>query len=133
MCYVQSLGLDFNPTMKEFLFGDLSVPFDHTKNFLSLLIKRFIWQNKFRNINLSLNGLKNAWKVALNELKIIYELKENKCGSGHRKLPVCVVKIPVSNSYLFLDSSSFSSFSSFSSSSSSSSYSSSSYLSMYII
>ena len=76
MCYVQSLGLDFNPTMKEFLFGDLSVPFDHPKNFLSLLIKRFIWQTKFRNINLSLNGLKNALKVALNELKIIYELKE---------------------------------------------------------
>ena len=75
--YVQRLGLNLDLTMKEFLFGDASVTFDHPKNYLALLTKRFIWQTKFKTNNtLNLNGLKNFWKVAIVELKNLYELKE---------------------------------------------------------
>ena len=74
--YIQNTGLNYAPTMIEFLFGVPSKPFDHPTNYLSLLIKRFIWKTKFKNAILNIVGLKNHLKMYLRDLKNIYEKKE---------------------------------------------------------
>ena len=68
--------MDYSPTKTEFLFGNLSETFNHPKNYISLLIKKFIWATKFKSANLSIVGIKNFIKSCLRELKIIYDIKE---------------------------------------------------------
>ena len=74
--YICSTGLVYSPTKTEFLFGVPTVSFEHPNNYLSLLIKKYIWRIKFKNAILSIVGLKNHLKMFLRELKIIYEIKE---------------------------------------------------------
>ena len=49
---------------------------EHPKNYLSLLIKKFIWKTKFKTDFLSIVGLKTYLKLWLKELKFVYEIKE---------------------------------------------------------
>ena len=49
---------------------------EHPKNYLSLLIKKFIWKTKFKNAFLNMVGLKTYLKTCLKELKVIYEIKD---------------------------------------------------------
>ena len=45
-------------------------------NYLVLLLKKYIWCNKFKEIkNLSIVGFKNYLGYALSDIKLIYELK----------------------------------------------------------
>ena len=74
--YIRSTGTDYEPTKLEFLFGFPSESFGHPKNYLSLLIKKYIWKSKFKNAILNIVGLKNHLKMNLCELKIIYDIKE---------------------------------------------------------
>ena len=74
--YIKSTGLNYNPTKLEFLFGIPNVSSEHPKNYLSLLIKKFIWKTKFKNAFLSVVGLKTFVKMWLIELKVVYEIKE---------------------------------------------------------
>ena len=73
--YVENLGMTVNPSMKDFLFGDVRVSFEHPRNYLPLLIKHYIWKTKFLNAVLNLKGFSNFLKDCLNELKIMYEIK----------------------------------------------------------
>ena len=73
--YIQSLGLDINPSKRDFLFGNTEFSFEHPNNYLLLLMKQFIWKTKFQSAILDLKGLKNYLKDAIKELKIVYELK----------------------------------------------------------
>ena len=45
--YVSSTGLNYAPSKTDFIFGCPKDPFDHPNNYLSLLLKKFIWQTKF--------------------------------------------------------------------------------------
>ena len=74
--YINSTGLEYNPTKIEFLFGVPSVSSEHPKNYLSLLIKKFIWKTKFKTDFLSIVGLKTYLKLWLKELKFVYEIGE---------------------------------------------------------
>ena len=74
--YVKSTGLNYAPTKNEFIFGCLKETFDHPNNYLSLLLKKFIWATKFKTANLSIVGLKGFLKMCLRELKEIYDLKD---------------------------------------------------------
>ena len=74
--YINSTGLEYNPTKIEFLFGVPSLSSEHPKNYLSLLIKKFIWKTKFKTDFLSIVGLKTYLKLWLKELKFVYEIKE---------------------------------------------------------
>ena len=73
--YIQSLGLDINLSKRDFLFGNTEFSFEHPNNYLSLLMKQFIWKIKFQSAILDIKGLKNYLKDAIKELKIVYELK----------------------------------------------------------
>ena len=57
----------------EFLFGNLNETFNHPKNYISLLIKKYIWATKFKSANLSIVGIKNFIKSCLRELQIIFD------------------------------------------------------------
>ena len=74
--FINSLDFTFKPSKRDFLFGFPDVTFDHPKNYFCLLIKKYIWQAKFNNKNLDINGLKNSLRCALNELQLIYEIIE---------------------------------------------------------
>ena len=74
--YISSTGLLFDPTKTEFIFGILKVPFYHPTNYLSLLIKKYIWQNKFRNAILNIVGIKGYLKSCIGELEIIVQIKD---------------------------------------------------------
>ena len=74
--YIQNTGLIYAPTKVEFLFGVPNESFDHPINYLSLLIKKFIWKIKFKNAILNIVGLRNHLKMYLRDLKNIFEKKE---------------------------------------------------------
>ena len=74
--YITNTGLIYAPTKLEFLFGVTNETFDHPINYLSLLIKKYIWKIKFKNAILNIVGLKNHLKLYLRDLKNIYEKKE---------------------------------------------------------
>ena len=68
--------LVYSPSKLEFLFGQPNETFDHPINYLSLLIKRYIWKVKFGNAILNIVGFKYHLKTCLYDLKNIYEKKE---------------------------------------------------------
>ena len=74
--YIRSTGMDYAPTKTEFLFGNLNETFNHPKNYISLLIKKYIWATKFKSAILSIVGIKNFIKSCLRELKMIFVIKE---------------------------------------------------------
>ena len=73
--YICSTGLDYRPSKIQFLFGFLDCNFEHPKNYLTLIIKKFIWQSKFKNAILTMGGLKGYLVICLNDLLMIYKLK----------------------------------------------------------
>ena len=80
--YVSSTGLNYEPSKSEFIFGCPKESFDHPKNYLSLLIKKYIWITKFKSASLTILGLKNYLKMCIGELKVIYDVK-NKANLFH--------------------------------------------------
>ena len=68
--FINGTGLSYNPTKLEFLFGVPDVSSEHPKNYLSLLIKKFIWKTKFKNAFLSMVGLKIYLKEGFKKKKI---------------------------------------------------------------
>ena len=72
---VCSTGLGFTPTREQFLFGYFELPFNDPKNYLCLIIKRFIWISKFNSGELSIVRFKTYLKSVLSDLQVLYDLK----------------------------------------------------------
>ena len=77
--FVNNTGLNFQPTRDQFLFGFQNLHFSDPKNYLVLVLKKFIWTSKFKFGNLSFVGFKFYLKSVLSDLKVLYNLqkKEN--------------------------------------------------------
>ena len=75
--FICSTGLAYSPSKVQFLFGFLDKGFYQPQNFLSLIIKKYIWATKFKTANLSMAGLKNLIKMYVSDLKIIFVLKKS--------------------------------------------------------
>ena len=73
--FVCSTGLDFTPTRHHILFGFHNEKFHSPKNFIILIMKRYIWLTKFRTGNLSLVAFKSLLKSYLDDLKHIFDMK----------------------------------------------------------
>jgi hypothetical protein len=74
--FISSTGLAFTPSREQFLFGYFDQSFDAPRNYLVLLLKKFIWSCKFKCLrNLSIVGFKNYLAYALCDLKNLYHLK----------------------------------------------------------
>ena len=74
--YIRSTGLEYAPNKTQFLFGFVDLKFEHPKNYLTLLIKKYVWQSKFKNAKLTIDGLKSYLVLCLNDLSMIYNVKE---------------------------------------------------------
>ena len=75
--YFTTINVNYVPNKYEFLFGFHKLSFSHPNNYISFIIKRFIWITKFKNGNLTINGFKNHLKPYLVDLKYIFETKKD--------------------------------------------------------
>ena len=76
--FITSSGIDFKPTKLQFLFGYLEESFNTPRNYLTLVVKKYIWNCKFKTErNLSIVGFKNFLVYFLNDLKKMYEFTNN--------------------------------------------------------
>ena len=66
--FLNDLGIEINQTRNNFLFGDPDHLAYSPKNFIFLILKKYIWREKFRTVTLSLVGFKSLLK------KYIYDL-----------------------------------------------------------
>ena len=73
--YINSIGIEYSPNMVQFIFGYHNKAFYQPQNFISLLIKKYIWINKFKNANLSMASFKNLMKTYVSDLKHICTIK----------------------------------------------------------
>ena len=72
---ISSTGLPFSPTKEQFIFGYHDKGFYQPENFISLVTKKYIWANKFKDANLLMTGLRNLLKMYVSDLKSIFVLK----------------------------------------------------------
>ena len=68
-------GLIFTPTREQLLFGFSNFQPYHPKNFISLVVKKYIWVTKFRTANLTLDGFKALLKSYICDIKFMFQLK----------------------------------------------------------
>ena len=73
--YINSIGLDYSPTRNQFIFGYHNKAFYQPQNFISLILKKYIWINKFKNAILSMASFKNLMKTYVSDLKFICKFK----------------------------------------------------------
>ena len=60
------------------LFGFLDKEITDPKNFITLVLKRYIWITKFKTKQLNMNGFKSFLNSYVVDLKYIFELKNDK-------------------------------------------------------
>ena len=73
--FVNSKGIEFNPTKSEFLFGNTKVQAYSVKNFIPLVLKKYIWRSKFKTATVTMVGFKAQLKSYLCDLKYMLEYK----------------------------------------------------------
>ena len=75
--FISSSGIivNFNPTKVQFLFGIHNEPFYSPKNYIILVLKKYIWLTKFKSNKLSMVGFKNLLKVYVTDLKSVFVIK----------------------------------------------------------
>ena len=74
-----NINFDYNPSKTQMLFGFHDLPFSHPKNYITIIIKKYIWATKFKSCQLNLNVFKSLLKSYIIDLKYIYVMlkKEN--------------------------------------------------------
>ena len=73
--FINQEAFEYKPTKEQFLFGFLDLKSYAPGNFISLVLKKYIWSSKFRSTNLSLVGFKAFLKDYLYDLKYYFECK----------------------------------------------------------
>ena len=73
--FVCSTGLVYTPTREQFIFGYHNQSFFQPKNYITLVVKKYIWKTKFKSVNLTMVGFKSLLKSYICDLKFIFELK----------------------------------------------------------
>ena len=66
---------DISPTKEQFLFGFQNIPPFSPKNYICLVLKKYIWRNKFKSATLTLVGFKSQLKSYLCDLKYVFEFR----------------------------------------------------------
>ena len=73
--FICSTGLNYAPTRDQFLFGFQNIDFSSPKNYITLVLKKYIWSTKFKTKNLSLVGFKNLLKTYVRDIECIFEMQ----------------------------------------------------------
>ena len=61
--FISSTGTVFLPSQVQFLFGNFNYEAFHPQNYISLVLKKYIWQTKFKSKNLAIDRFKALLKV----------------------------------------------------------------------
>ena len=67
-----STGFNYAPTMKQFIFGYHDKAYHQPENYISLIIKKYIWTTKFKSAFLIMAGFKGVIKTYISDLKYIF-------------------------------------------------------------
>ena len=73
--YFNLYNFNFSPTKIQLLFGFPDLDFTHPNNHICLMLKRYIWVNKFKDCRLTISGFLRHLKKSVDDLKYIFELK----------------------------------------------------------
>lgn len=73
--HLNDIGLNFRPTMLQFLFGIEDEPYYRPFNYIMLIIKKYIWTTKFGTATLSLVGFRSYLKSCVSNLIVILNIK----------------------------------------------------------
>ena len=76
--YFEQFNFSFIPSKTQMLFGFLDKEITDPKNFITLVLKRYIWITKFKTKQLNMNGFKSFLNSYVVDLKYIFELKNDK-------------------------------------------------------
>ena len=75
--FISSTGIipNFKPTKIQFLFGIFDESFHSLKNYIMLTTKKYIWQTKFKNVNLTMVGFKNMLKSYVSDMILVFKIR----------------------------------------------------------
>ena len=73
--FFAELNFEFTPSKAHMIFGFHDLPFSHPKNYISLIIKKYVWTTKFRSCQLNMSGFKGLLKSYIIDLKYIFDMK----------------------------------------------------------
>ena len=75
VAFINNQDIEFNPTKTELLFGYKNVQTYSIKNFIPLVLKKYIWRSKFKTATVTLVGFKAQLKSYLIDLKYMFDFK----------------------------------------------------------
>ena len=73
--YFRSINVEYAPSMTQMLFGFHKLEYYHPKNYITILLKRYIWCKKCCGCQLNLLGFRGQLKYHVEDLKTIFKLK----------------------------------------------------------
>ena len=75
--YFDQFNFSFIPSKTQMLFGFRELEVTDPKNYITLVFKRYVWINKFKNKQLNVNGFKSFLNSYVVDLQYIFELKKD--------------------------------------------------------
>ena len=73
--FFTEIHFEYIPSKAQMIFGFHELPFSHPKNYISLIIKRYVWKTKFQSCQLNLSRFKGLLKSYMVDLKYIFDMK----------------------------------------------------------
>ena len=73
--FFAEINFEYTPSKAQMIFGFHELPFSHPKNYISLIIKRYVWITKFKSCQLIMSGFKGLLKSYIIDLKYIYNMR----------------------------------------------------------
>ena len=73
--FLSSIGLYISPSKTQFIFGVLDEVSESPTNVMILILKKYIWRQKFTSCTLSLSDLEGYIKIYVSDFKIMYEMQ----------------------------------------------------------
>ena len=73
---ISNTGIHFQPTKIQFIFGNSNYKAYEPQNFISLILKKYIWQSKFKSKQLAINRFMSLLKSYIFDLKFMFDYKK---------------------------------------------------------
>ena len=74
--FISNTGIHFQPTKIQFIFGNSNYKVYEPENYISLILKKYIWQSKFKSKQLAINRFMSLLKSYILDLKFMFDYKK---------------------------------------------------------
>ena len=74
--FIRTLGFEINPTRNQFIFGNPDHLAYTPNNFIFLVLKKYIWREKFKSATLNLVGFRSLFKKYISDLKYMLKYRD---------------------------------------------------------